>query len=380
MGLEKIVSFFSNSGFAGLEFGNVVMIGIGLLIITFSITKKAEPLLLITLGFGMILANIPPHLTGILNAPAGDQPGGLLWYLKQGMELGIYPPLIFLGIGATTDFSYLIANPKLILLGAAAQIGIFLTFIVSSALGFSLKEAASIGIIGGADGPSAIYLATLFSPELLSVIAIAAYTYISFIPILQPPISRLLTTKEERLIKMKRLRNVSQAEKIIFPVLTTVIIGLIVPQALSLVGMLMLGNLLKENKLTGRLVDACSKYILDTVTILLMLSVGTKATADVFLTTATLKIIVLGVAAFIVAFSSGILFAKFLNLFSKDKINPLIGAAGVSAVPIAARVSQQIAQKEDPSNFILMHAMGPNVAGVIGSAVAVGVFINLIGM
>lgn len=379
MDLENLFSFITNSGFAAITIPNIIMICIGLLIIWVSISKKAEPLLLITLGFGMVMANIPPEMTGILAAPIEGQTGGLLWYVMQGMELGIYPPLIFLGIGATTDFSYLIANPKLILLGAAAQIGIFITFIASSFIGFDVLQAASISIIGGADGPSAIYLASRFSPELLSVIAIAAYSYISLIPIVQPPISKFLTTKEERLIRMTRLRNVTQREKILFPILTTLVISLIVPQALSLVGMLMLGNLLKENKLTARLTESASKYILDTVTILLMLSVGAKATSDVFLTLDTLKIIILGVIAFIIAFSSGILFAKLMNLFSKDKINPLIGAAGVSAVPIAARVSQQIAQKESPGNFILMHAMGPNVAGVIGSAVAVGVFLNLLG-
>lgn len=379
MDLENLFSFITNSGFAAITIPNIIMICIGLLIIWVSISKKAEPLLLITLGFGMVMANIPPEMTGILAAPIEGQTGGLLWYVMQGMELGIYPPLIFLGIGATTDFSYLIANPKLILLGAAAQIGIFITFIASSFIGFDVLQAASISIIGGADGPSAIYLASRFSPELLSVIAIAAYSYISLIPIVQPPISKFLTTKEERLIRMTRLRNVTQREKILFPILTTLVISLIVPQALSLVGMLMLGNLLKENKLTARLTESASKYILDTVTILLMLSVGAKATSEVFLTLDTLKIIILGVIAFIIAFSSGILFAKLMNLFSKDKINPLIGAAGVSAVPIAARVSQQIAQKESPGNFILMHAMGPNVAGVIGSAVAVGVFLNLLG-
>jgi oxaloacetate decarboxylase beta subunit len=355
------------------------MICLGSLIIYVAIVKHAEPLLLIPLGFGMIMANIPPEVTGILSAPENGQVGGLLWYIKQGMDLGIYPPLIFLGIGAITDFSYLIANPKLVLLGAAAQVGIFITFILAKTMGFSLAGAASISIIGGADGPTSIYLSTKFAPELLSVIAVAAYSYIALIPILQPVVSKLLTTKEERLIRMKRLRTVSKKEKIIFPIITTLVVTLIVPQALPLLGMLMLGNLLKESGVTSRLAEAASRFILDTVTILLMVSVGASATAEIFLTTQTLKIMLLGATAFIIALSSGILFAKLMNVFSKEKVNPLIGAAGVSAVPDSARVAQQVAQSEDPSNFILMHAMGPNVAGVIGSAVAAGVFISIIG-
>jgi oxaloacetate decarboxylase beta subunit len=355
------------------------MLALGGLIIWVAIAKHAEPLLLIPLGFGMIMANIPPEVTGLLNPPTDGQVGGLLWYIKQGMDLGIYPPLVFLGIGALTDFSYLIANPKLIILGAAAQVGIFITFISATTLmGFGLFEAAATAIIGGADGPTSIYIATKFAPQILSVIAVAAYSYISLIPILQPPVSRLLTTKEERKIKMKRLRTVSKKEKIIFPVLTTLIVALFVPQALPLVGMLMLGNLLKESGVTARLAEAASRFISDTVTILLMVSVGASATAEIFLTVDTLKILALGAIAFIIAMSSGIFFAKIMNYFSKEKINPLIGAAGVSAVPDSARVAQTIAQEEDPTNFILMHAMGPNVAGVIGSAVAAGVFINLI--
>ncbi len=379
MELSAIFSFFSNSGFAFLTWQGAFMIVLGGLIIWVAIAKHAEPLLLIPLGFGMIMANIPPEATGMLTPPADGQVGGLLWYIKQGMDLGIYPPLIFLGIGALTDFSYLLANPKLIILGAAAQVGIFITFIsATSLMGFGLFEAAATAIIGGADGPTSIYIATKFAPEILSVIAVAAYSYISLIPILQPIVSKMLTSKEERKIRMKRLRNVSKKEKIIFPVLTTVVVTLIVPAALPLVGMLMLGNLLKESGVTGRLAEAASRFIADTVTILLMVSVGASATADIFLTVATLKILALGAIAFIIAMTSGIFFAKIMNYFSKDKINPLIGAAGVSAVPDSARVAQTIAQKEDPNNFILMHAMGPNVAGVIGSAVAAGVFISLI--
>ncbi|MGM0640249.1 MAG: sodium ion-translocating decarboxylase subunit beta [Thermotogota bacterium] len=378
MELSAIFSFFANSGFAYLTWQSVFMMVLGALIIWVAIAKHAEPLLLIPLGFGMIIANFPPELTGILDPANGDQIGGLLWYIMQGMKLGIYPPLIFLGIGAITDFSYLLANPKLVLLGAAAQTGIFISFLVAISLGFDVPVAAAIAIIGGADGPTAIYLSTKFAPQLLSVIAVAAYSYISLIPILQPLVSKLLTTKEERKIRMKRLRTVSKREKIIFPVLTTAIVALFVPAALPLVGMLMLGNLLKESGVTGRLAEAASRFILDTVTILLMLSVGASAKADIFLTAETLKIILLGATAFIIALASGILFAKLMNLFSKEKINPLIGAAGVSSVPNAARVAQQVGNSEDPNNFILMHAMGPNVAGVIGSAVAAGVFISLI--
>jgi len=378
MSLNEIFSFFSTSGFASINWSQIVMIAIGLGIIYIAIVKHAEPLLLIPLGFGMIMANIPPELTGILLPPQNGQPGGLLWYIKQGMELGIYPPLIFLGIGALTDFSYLIADPRLILLGAAAQVGIFITFILASLLGFDLHAAASISIIGGADGPTAIYLASKFSPELLSVIAIAAYSYISLIPILQPPVSKLLTTERERKIRMKKLRNVLKKERILFPILTTILVALIVPQTLPLIGMLMLGNLFKESGLTGRLAEAASRYICDTVTILLMLSVGASATADIFLSLGTLKIILLGAVAFVSSLASGILFVKFMNLFSKDKINPLIGAAGVSAVPDSARVAQRLAQEADPGNFILMHAMGPNVAGVIGSAVVAGFFLSIL--
>ncbi|MGB4434015.1 MAG: sodium ion-translocating decarboxylase subunit beta [Defluviitoga tunisiensis] len=378
MSLNEIFSFFSNSGFASINWSQIVMIAIGLGIIYIAIVKHAEPLLLIPLGFGMIMANIPPELTGILLPPQNGQPGGLLWYIKQGMELGIYPPLIFLGIGALTDFSYLIADPRLILLGGAAQVGIFITFILASLLGFDLRAAASISIIGGADGPTAIYLASKFSPDMLSVIAIAAYSYISLIPILQPPVSKLLTTKRERKIRMKKLRNVSKKERILFPILTTILVALIVPQTLPLIGMLMLGNLLKESGLTGRLAEAASRYICDTVTILLMLSVGASATADIFLSIGTLKIILLGALAFVSSLASGIIFAKFMNLFSKEKINPLIGAAGVSAVPDSARVAQRLAQEADPGNFILMHAMGPNVAGVIGSAIVAGFFLSIL--
>jgi len=375
---EGILNFFSSTGFINLSWPQLFMIVLGLVIIYFAISKHAEPLLLIPLGFGMVIANIPPELTGILMPPQNGQPGGLLWYIKLGLDTGIYPPLIFLGIGALTDFSYLIANPKLILLGGAAQVGIFISFLLASFLGFDLHSAAAIGIIGGADGPTSIYIASKFSPDLLPVIAVAAYSYISLIPVLQPFVSKLFTSKRERKIRMRRLREVSKKERIIFPLITTVVVTLMVPQALPLVGMLMLGNLLKESGVTGRLAEAASRYVLDTVTILLMLSVGVSATADIFLSLVTLKIIVLGAIAFIVAMASGIGFAKLMNLFAKEKINPLIGAAGVSAVPDSARVAQHIAQETDPGNFILMHAMGPNVSGVIGSAIAAGLFLSIL--
>jgi len=376
--LENILNFFSSTGFMNISLPQVFMIILGLVIIYFAISKHAEPLLLIPLGFGMIIANIPPELTGILMPPQDGHAGGLLWYIKLGLDTEVYPPLIFLGIGALTDFSYLIANPKLILLGGAAQIGIFISFLLASFFGFDLHSAAAIGIIGGADGPTSIYIASKFSPDLLPVIAVAAYSYISLIPVLQPIVSKLFTTKRERKIRMRRLREVSKTERIIFPILTTVVVALIVPQALPLVGMLMLGNLLKESGITGRLAEAASRYILDTVTILLMLSVGVSATADIFLSLVTLKIMLLGAIAFIIAMASGIVFAKLMNLFLKEKINPLIGAAGVSAVPNSSRVAQHIAQEDDPGNFILMHAMGPNVAGVIGSAIAAGLFLSIL--
>ncbi|MDK2886348.1 MAG: carboxybiotin decarboxylase [Thermosipho sp. (in: thermotogales)] len=376
--ISALTAFFENTAFMHLTFGNLLMFVVAGLLIYIAIEKDAEPLLLIPIAFGIILANIPPDITGILNPPSNGHPGGLLWYIQQGLNLGIYPPLIFLGLGALTDFSFMLSNPLTIFLGGAAQLGIFLTFIFARFFGFSLKQAASIGIIGGADGPTSIFISSKFSPELLSIIAISAYSYIALIPVLQPIVSKLLTTKEERKIRMKPPRKVSKKEKILFPIITTLVVAFIVPKALPLIGMLMFGNLLKESGVVKRLVEASSRYILDTVTILLCVSVGSTARADLFLTPKSLLIFGMGAFAFISAITSGILFAKFLNLFLKDKINPLIGAAGVSAVPDSARVAQRIAQEEDPSNFILMHAMSPNVAGVIGSAVAAGIFLSLI--
>lgn len=372
--IEALANFAASTGFAMISWENLAMFAIAGVLTYLAIAKNAEPLLLIPISFGIIMANIPPQATGLF------EPGsGLLWFIMQGLELGIYPPLIFLGIGAVTDFSFLLANPKTLFLGAAAQVGIFSTFIVAKLMGFGLADAASIGIIGGADGPTAVYVSSLLGSPYLAVIAIAAYSYIALIPVLQPPIMKLLTTKGERRIKMgMQLRRVSRKERIVFPIVSTILISLIVPRALPLIGMMMLGNFFRESGVTKRLVEASGKYISDTVIILLCVSIGAKADGSVFLTPQSLMIIGLGAAAFTVATASGILFAKLMNLFSKNKVNPLIGAAGVSAVPTAARVSQRVAQEEDPSNYILMHAMGPNVAGVIGSAIAAGVFLSVL--
>jgi oxaloacetate decarboxylase beta subunit len=367
--LSALANFFAQTAFPYLTFGNIAMFAVAIALLYVAIVKHSEPLLLIPIAFGIILANIPVETTGILNE------GGFLFYIKKGLDLGIYPPLIFLGIGALTDFSFMLSYPITIFLGAAAQMGIFFTFFVAKILGFSLKQAASIAIIGGADGPTAIYITNTLSPELIAPIAISAYSYIALIPILQPVVSRILVSKEERKIKMKPPRKVSRFERLSFPIVITIATALLIPKSLPLVGSLMFGNLLREAGIVKRLVEAASRYILDTVTILLMLSVGASARADVFLTPQSLMIFFLGAVAFIVSMSSGILFAKFMNLFLKDKINPLIGAAGVSAVPDSARVAQKLAQEEDPRNHILMHAMGPNVAGVIGSATVAGVFL-----
>ncbi|PLV58360.1 glutaconyl-CoA decarboxylase subunit beta [Thermotoga sp. KOL6] len=367
--LATLENFFNQTAFPHLTIGNILMFGIALALLYVAIVKHSEPLLLIPIAFGIILANIPPEATGILNE------GGFLYYIKKGLDLGIYPPLIFLGIGALTDFSFMLSYPITIFLGAAAQMGIFFTLFIAKYMGFSLKQAASIAIIGGADGPTAIYITNTLSPELIAPIAISAYSYIALIPILQPVVSKLLTNKKERRIKMKPPRKVSRFERLSFPIVITVTTALLIPKSLPLIGSLMLGNLLREAGVVKRLVEAASRYILDTVTILLMLSVGASARADIFLKPQSLKIFFLGATAFIIAMGSGILFAKLMNLFLKDKINPLIGAAGVSAVPDSARVAQRLAQEEDSTNHLLMHAMGPNVAGVIGSATVAGVFL-----
>jgi len=372
---------------------NLVMIAISLLLLWLAIKKKFEPLLLIGIAFGMLLTNLPG--AGLYNGELWDEfmkegsehyhsfghilkEGGLLDYLYIGVKTCIYPCLIFLGIGAMTDFGPLISNPKSLLLGAAAQVGIFATFIGSGLLGFTQIDAGSIGIIGGADGPTAIYTATTLGSDLLGPIAVAAYSYMALVPVIQPPIMKLLTTKKERQIVMKPLRQVSKTEKIIFPIAVTIFVALLVPSATPLVGCLMLGNLWKESGVAERLCKTAQNELMNIVTIFLGISVGATATAKNFLELRTIKVIALGVVAFGVATACGVLFAKVMNLFSKNKVNPLIGSAGVSAVPMAARVSQSVGQKYNPSNFLLMHAMGPNVAGVIGSAIAAGALIALI--
>lgn len=374
--MQELSQFIQTTGFMNLSWGNLLMIVSGLVFIYLGISKEFEPLLLVPIGFGIVVGNMP----GVAQQGLGvtDQ-GSVLSYLYFGVNKGVYPSLIFLGIGAMTDFSTLIANPRLILLGAAAQFGIFATFMGSILLGFNIMEAASIGIIGGADGPTSIFLASKLAPHLLGSIALAAYSYMALVPVIQPPIMRLLTTKKERLIHMKSLRVVTKKEKIIFPLVAFIVTTVISPGSVVLLAMLFLGNLLKESGVTERLATSARTVLIDVVTVLIGLTVGAKTTADVFLTPATIKIFVLGASAFAVATATGVLFAKIMNLFSKDKINPLIGNAGVSAVPASARVSQVVGQKYDRTNYLLMHAMAPNVAGVVGSAVAAGVLLGILG-
>ena len=380
--LANIQKVFSASAIYTFSVGNLIMIGIALFMMYISYKRHAEPLLLIPLAFGMMISNIPAISSGIFSAPSVVNgisiPGGIMWYIQQGMYTGIYPPLIFLGIGAITDFSFVLASPILFLIGGAAQIGIMAAFITARAVGFNIFQSASIGIIGGADGPTSIFITSHLAPEILGTVAVAAYTYIALIPFLEPVIQKLLTTKRERRMRMKQPRVVSKTERMIFPVATTLIAGILIPKALPLIGMLMLGNFLNEVPLTKRLADTSGHALLDVVEVLLMLSVGGTTKAETFLTPDTLKILGLGLLAFSCSLAGGVLFVKFLNLFLKNKINPLIGAAGVSAVPDAARVAQQVAQKEDPHNFILMQAMGPNVSGVIGSALVAGVFLSML--
>lgn len=379
------------------EWQNYVMLLISFVLFYLAVVKQFEPLLLLPIAFGMFIVNIPGAQAVLYGADHGlsDQElwakyadaaangttytanYGLFHYLEIGVSKVIFPPIIFLGIGAMTDFGPLIANPKSLLIGAAAQLGVFLTFVGAIALGFTGAQAAAIGIIGGADGPMAIYVTQKLAPNLLSAIAIAAYSYMALIPVIQPPIMKLLTTKKERLIKMEQLRPVSKREKIIFPIAVTLIVGLILPDALPLLGMLMLGNLFKESLVTERLAKTASNELCNIITIFLGLIVGTKAVGSTFLAWDTIKIIVLGLIAFCFGTVGGLLMAKLLNVISGGKINPLIGSAGVSAVPMAARVSQKVGQEYDPNNYLLMHAMGPNVAGVIGSAVAAGVFLAI---
>lgn len=375
--MEILKQFYASTGFASMNMGSFIMILIGLAFLALAIRLKYEPLLLVPIGLGIIIGNIPyPESTTALGA---SDPGSVFYYLYQGVKLGIYPPLIFLGIGAMTDFSSMIANPKLVLLGAAAQIGIFGTLVGAHIIGFTTNQAAAIGIIGGADGPTAIFLSSILAPELLGPIAIAAYSYMSLVPIIQPPIMKLLTTKKERLIRMPSVRKVSKRELIVFPIACLLITLLIVPATMTLLGMLFLGNLLKESMVTERLAVTARTAMIDMVTILLGFCVGVNTLSDSFLTTSSLGIFGLGVAAFMLATACGVLFAKFMNLFLKQKINPLLGAAGVSAVPQSARVVQKVGLEEDPQNFLLMHAMAPNVAGVIGSAIAAGIMLAVLG-
>lgn len=376
--IDSIINLLQSSGFAAMTWQQGIMILVSCVLIYLAIVKKFEPLLLLPIAFGVLLANLP--MTGLMDAPpSATEPGGLLYYLYQGVKLGIYPSLIFLGIGAMTDFGPLIARPSSLFLGAAAQLGIAVAFIIAIAMGFDPKAAASIGIIGGADGPTAIYLTTRLKPELLPAIAIAAYSYMALIPLIQPRVMRFLTTKKEREIEMKQLREVSKLEKICFPVVVSVFCILLLPSVAPLIGMLMLGNLFKESGVVERLTGTAQNALINIVTIFLGVTVGATARAETFLRPETLKIIALGLTAFVISTVGGLLFGKIMCLLSGGKINPLIGSAGVSAVPMAARVSQVEGQRANPANFLLMHAMGPNVAGVIGSAVAAGILLSLFG-
>lgn len=406
--LESIVDLYKNSGLCYLPWQNYIMILVSIVLLYLAIKKQYEPMLLLPIAFGMLLVNLYP---AIMSAPSTDlvsvadyiashngesasyaittlqgvdyynvpTNGGLFYYLYQGVKLGIYPPLIFLGVGAMTDFGPLIANPKSFILGAAAQIGILITFIGAIFLGFSGAQSGAIAIIGGADGPTAIFVTSKLAPELLGPIAVAAYSYMALVPIIQPPIMKALTTKKERTIVMKQLRPVSKLEKIIFPVLVVIVVAIFLPDAAPLVGMLMLGNLFRESGVVDRLFKTAQNELMNIITIFLGVTVGATATGSVFLKIDTLKIIALGLIAFCIGTAAGVLFGKLMCVATKGKVNPLIGSAGVSAVPMAARVSQKVGQAEDPTNFLLMHAMGPNVAGVIGSAVAAGVLLSILG-
>ena len=372
-------SILADSGFAAFleDPRSLIMILISFVLLYLGIGKRFEPLLLIPIAFGMLLANFP--LTGLLNAPVDGSSPGMLWVFYQGVQHAIYPSIIFLGIGAMTDFGPLIARPSSLLLGAAAQLGIFSAFLLALALGFPSAVAAAIAIIGGADGPTSILVASRLAADYLPAIAIAAYSYMALIPLIQPPIMRLLTTRKEREIKMEQLRPVSKTEKIIFPIAVATVVILLIPDTAPLIGMLMLGNLLRECGLTDRLSDTAQNALCNIVTIFLGLSVGCKAIASTFLTWDTIKIIILGLLAFIFSTVGGLVFGKIMCKLTGGKVNPLIGSAGVAAVPMAARVSQTVGQKANPANFLLMHAMGPNVAGVIGSAVAAGFMLKVFG-
>ena len=374
---EALIELLQSTGFAAITWQELVMIGISGILMYLAIVRKFEPLLLLPISFGMLLTNLP--LAGLMDGPRDGIIGGLLYYLYQGVKLGIYPPLIFLGVGAMTDFGPLIANPSTILLGAAAQLGIFITFLGALLLGYTPPQAGSIGIIGGADGPTAIYVTTRLAPELLGPIAIAAYSYMALVPIIQPPIMRALTRKADRQIVMDQLRPVSKTERVLFPIIVTVVVGLMLPSAAALVGMLMMGNLLRESGVVDRLSKTAQNDLINIITIFLGTTVGATARASTFLTWQTIGIIVLGLVAFSGGTAGGVLLGNLMCWLSGRRVNPLIGSAGVSAVPMAARVVQVVAQEEKPGNFLLMHAMGPNVAGVIGSAIVAGVLLSRFG-
>lgn len=399
---DELLKFYYSMGFTAITWQQSVMLVISCVLIYLALKKGFEPLLLVPIAFGMLLANLP--MASLMSGPVYEvvtdpisgehihkmkEAGGVLYYLYQGVKLGIYPPLIFFGVGAMTDFAPLIANPKSILLGAAAQFGIFTTFIgalllnLVPGLSFTLQEAGSIGIIGGADGPTAIYLTAKLAPHLLGPIAVAAYSYMALVPLIQPPIMKALTTPEERKIVMEQLRTVSKVERIVFPILCTLVVALILPSAAALIGLLMLGNLIREavnfQSVLNRLSKTAQNELINIVTIFLGVTVGATANGEVFLRAQTIAIIALGLAAFSMGTAAGVIFGKIMCKLSGGKVNPLIGSAGVSAVPMAARVSQKVGQEANPSNFLLMHAMGPNVAGVIGSAVAAGVLLAMLG-
>ncbi len=370
--MEILIEFLQSGAYGHLTWGNVVMIVVGCIFLWLAITKDYEPLLLVPIGFGILFGNIP--FQEGLNIGVYEE-GSVLNILYQGVSQGYYPPLIFLGIGAMTDFSSLLSNPRLILLGAAAQAGIFITFIGSLYLGFGIKDAAAIGIIGGADGPTAIFLASKLAPQYLGAIAIAAYSYMALVPVIQPPIIKLMTSRNERLIRMKLSKPVSRRLRILFPIIAFLLTAFIAPGSITLLGMLFFGNLMKECGVTERLAKTARTAFVDIITILLGLTVGTSTDASRFLTPESIKIFLLGAASFAVATAAGVTFAKIMNVVVKDKINPIIGAAGVSAVPDSARVCQMVGAKEDPQNYLIMQAMAPNVSGVIGSAVAAGILL-----
>lgn len=368
--LQSLSSVLAQSGFAGLTTGNLIMLVVGLVLLYLAIGKGFEPLLLVPIAFGCVLVNLP--LSGIM------EEGGFLYYVFFGTQHEIYPVIIFMGIGALTDFAPLLANPVTFLLGAAAQLGVFIALFGAMMLGFSVQEAASIAIIGGADGPTSIYLTMKLAPQILGAVAVAAYSYMSLVPLIQPPVIKALTTRADRAIRMDNLRPVSKTERVLFPIVCTIASGLILPASVPLIGILMFGNLLRECGVTERLSLAAQNEILNATTIFLGLTVGATMEAETFLTAATLKIIALGLVAFIFSTAGGVLFGQLLKVTSGGRINPMIGAAGVSAVPMAARVVQRVSQQENPGNFLLMHAMGPNVAGVIGTAVAAGTMLTLL--